>query len=259
MNRIHAPEIEDYEWCPALWRNTLTDVLRASSEWLHLFDSAAGIAAEVLTGTSAARIVDLCSGSGGPAVALVDALERWHGIRVDAVLTDKYPNHAAFDRLERQRRRRIVGLREPIDATALPDHLVGLRTLFNALHHFRPPMARAIFAAAARARQPIASFEMVERSLQGVAIVGGAPLFAAAVMPFLSPRSWSRLALTYGLPLLPAMITWDGFASCLRAYSPDELRALVAGLEDEHYRFRVVTRRASWHRIRVTALIGEPC
>ncbi|WP_394827735.1 hypothetical protein [Pendulispora albinea] len=259
MNRIHAPEIEDYDWCPAVLRDTLTEVLRTSCEVFRVFDSAAKVVAEVLDETGATRVVDLCSGSGGPAVVLLDALERLDGRRIDAVLTDKYPNAAAFARAEAEGRGRIVARRDPIDATAtLPEDLTGVRTLFNALHHFRPSMARAILGAAARDRQPIACFEMVERSLQGVAIVGTTPFMVAASVPFLKPRTWKRLALTYALPVLPAMIAWDGFASCLRAYSPAELRQLVDGLGDENYQFRVFTRRAPWNPVRVTGVVGVP-
>ena len=258
MNRIHAPEIEDFEWCPAVMRDALTDILRTSCEVFRVFESAASLVAEVLDESGATRLVDLCSGSGGPAVVLLDALERLDGRKVEAVLTDKFPNARAFARAEAKGRGRIVARHDSIDATELPTDLTGLRTLFNALHHFRPPMARAILAAAARARQPIASFEMVERSLQGVAMVATTPLIVAGAMPFLQPRTWQRLALTYALPVLPAMITWDGFASCLRAYSPDELRQLVDGLGDADYEFRVVTRRTWRNPMRITAVLGLP-
>jgi hypothetical protein len=51
---------------------------------------------------------------------------------------------------------------------------------------------------------------------------------------------------------------WDGFASCLRAYSPAELHALVAGLSRPDYEFRVVQTRSLNAPFRVTALIGVP-
>lgn len=258
MRRIQAPELEDYEWFPTPLRDALTDVLRISTSTLGIFDGAVPILADLLAQTGARRIVDLCSGGGGPLVSVLGALEARTGRRPDVVLTDKYPNHRAFARAEAERPGQVVGRRASTDATALPDELDGVRTIFNALHHFPPGLARAIFADAVRRRQPIASFEVVERSLSGALIVGGVPAVAFALTPFIRPRTLGRFAMTYALPLVPAVTTWDGFASCLRAYSPEELEELVDGLGSSDYLFRVERRRAGWMPMHVTSLVGQP-
>ncbi len=51
------------------------------------------------------------------------------------------------------------------------------------------------------------------------------PLGALLVTPFIRPFRWSRLVFTYVIPVLPLLIVFDGIVSCLRVYSPDELRA----------------------------------
>ena len=40
----------------------------------------------------------------------------------------------------------------------------------------------------------------------------------------------SRLLLTYVLPVIPLLVAWDGTASALRAYTPQELLALAASV-----------------------------
>ncbi len=66
------------------------------------------------------------------------------------------------------------------------------------------------------------------------------------------------LGLTYAIPVLPAAITWDGTASCLRAYSVAELREMVAPLERPGYRFRVERRRVPGRPVFVTSVVGLP-
>lgn len=255
--RIDVPELEDYPWLPRVLRDALTDGLRVSSDIARPYDGAADILDELLAVSSANRIVDLASGAGGPVLSMLDVLERRYGRTPDVVLTDKYPNREAFDRVEARRGGRVRGARAAIDATSVPPELTGVRTMFNALHHLPPDVAREVFADAARSRQPIATFELVERSLQGAAIVVGAVVATTALTPWLPLRA-SRLALTYVVPVVPALAAWDGFASCMRAYAPDELRALVDGLSDEAYRFDVVERRSPWTRLRATCVVGAP-
>ena len=140
----------------------------------------------------------------------------------------------------------------------MPAELTGVRTIFNALHHLPPPVASAVFADAAAKRQPIVTFEVVERGLQGVAIVGALPLGIVGLMPLVRPRRLATLALTYAVPVLAAAIVWDGFASCLRAYSVPELEAMIAPLQRPGYVFRVERHRVPWLPISMTSVIGLP-
>lgn len=256
MSRTNVPELEDYDWFPAPLRNALTDMLRISSTTFHVFDGAAPVIRDLLASSGAERIVDLCSGGGGPLLSLLDVLDRRHGVRTPVVLTDKFPNDDAFTRAEAARPGQIEGRRASTDATAVPEELTGLRTIFNALHHFPPALARSIFADAARKRQPIASFEIVERSPSGALMVLALPSVVYGLTPFVKPRSLGRFAMTYVVPLVPATICWDGFASCLRAYSPRELEDLVDGLGDDEYRFRIERRRVAWLPLYMTSVVG---
>ncbi|MCB9689054.1 MAG: hypothetical protein H6735_28685 [Alphaproteobacteria bacterium] len=113
----------------------------------------------------------------------------------------------------------------------MPPELTGPRTLFNAFHHFRPEQARRILEDAVRAGEPIGVFEFVGRQPHAVPGMLGVPFAVAALVPFLRPFRWGWLPLTYLLPVLPLVVAWDGLVSCLRVYSPEELRALVVGLD----------------------------
>src|SRR2546423_1609922 len=97
---------------------------------------------KALAATRSKTIVDLCSGGGGPWLSLSAALQA-DGARQDIVLTDLFPNLAAFERVAAARSNVRFESRS-VDATNFPPGLNGFRTLFTSFHHFKPDMARAI-------------------------------------------------------------------------------------------------------------------
>lgn len=258
MARIHAPELEDEAWCPPVLRDGLTGFLQIAAETLRIYDCAAGLVADVVKRNGARRVVDLCSGGGGPLLRLREAMVAQHAVDIEAVLTDLYPNLGAFESAESRGAGRVRAVRESVDATDVPPALDGVRTLFNAFHHFRPELARKIVEDAARKRQPFVSLEVVERRPQTVLFLMGTPIAAAALTPWATPLTPGRLFFTYALPLIPMGIWWDGMMSCLRSYSVDELTALTADLNDDGYGFRVERIEVPWQPLRITALVGEP-
>src|SRR5439155_21664731 len=117
---------------------------------------------------------------------------------------------------------------EAVDATSGPPALSGFRTLFSSFHHFRPEEARRILADAVRQRQGIGVFEATQRSAPAMLAMLLTPLFVLLATPFIRPFRLSRLFWTYLLPVVPIVALFDGVVSCLRTYTPTELRALVA-------------------------------
>lgn len=256
--RIHAPELEDQPWCPRFLRDGLTAFLQVAAERLRIYDNAAPVVAGVLQRQRALRLVDLCSGGGGPLLRLREALQEQHAVDVVAVLTDLYPNHSAFDEAVARGLGKVSAVRDAVDAGDVPASLQGVRTVFNAFHHFRPELARRIVQDAAKKKQPFVSLEVVERRFRTVAFLMGTPLAVWALTPFSRPLTPGRVLFTYVLPIIPLGVFWDGMCSCLRAYSVEELQALTAGLDDDGYRFRVERIEVPWFPLRITALIGEP-
>jgi hypothetical protein len=255
--RLHAPEIEDQPWCPLFLRDGLTDFLTDSAELLGLYDTATASIAALVRRHQARCLVDLCAGAGGPVVRTRELLRRDHGLDVDVVLTDLYPNRGAFARMAEQSGGRVRGRLEPTDATRVPKDVVGLRTVFNGFHHFRPEVARAIVEDAARQRQPFISLEVVERRVRTIATVSGAPLLAMA-LALARPRSVSRLLCSTLIPIIPGAAGWDGLMSCARAYGVAELADLTANIHVDGYSFRVEQVSCRWIPLRITMLIGEP-
>ena len=256
MRRFHLLEIEDQPWCPEFLRTAITDFLRAVMEWFAPYAVAAPLLARALTRAREGEILDLCSGGGGPWRGLLERIPSAGGPAVRVRLSDLYPNHSAYARLEQLSGGRITGEPGSIDATAVPERLTGFRTLFTALHHFQPDAARAILADAVRQRRGIAVFEITRRSLPGLIGMLFLPVLALLLTPFIRPFRWDRLFWTYLVPVVPLVVWFEGTVSCLRTYTPAELQDLVAGFDEYHW--EVGTVRGPPLITLVTYLIGTP-
>jgi hypothetical protein len=251
MGRLHLFELEDQPWFPTGVRDAATDFLRFALHTGDMYAPTAPLLRDLLDRTGARQIVDLCSGGGGPWTRLLPAL----GPDVRVCLTDLYPNRQGMQRVQEESGGRITFRSEPVDATAVPADLPGVRTLFTALHHFRPEEARAVLADAVRQRQPVAAFEFTERSLRGLLLSAASPLLVWGSTPRIRPLRPARLLWTYLIPLVPLTVLVDGVVSSLRTYSPPELRELVA--EFETYTWEIGTVRGP-SAFAVTYLVGYP-
>ena len=251
MRRIHLFELEDQSWYPAVIRNAATDFLRFALESGEIYAPAAPVLQDLITRTGARRIVDLCSGGGGPWTRLLPVLNS----DVTVCLTDLYPNQAAMQQIKDRCGGRITYSVEPVDAAAVPADLQGVRTLFTAFHHFRPDEASAVLADAVRQQQPIAIFEFTERSLRGVMLGAVSPFLVWFSTPRIRPVRAARLLWTYLIPLIPMTVLVDGVVSCFRTYSVPELRELSARFD--HYRWESGTARGR-SPFTVTYLVGYP-
>ena len=259
MARLHLFEWEDQQWFPALFRNFITDHLVFHVS--RLFVPALPTLTKAMRSTGYASIVDLCSGGGGPLLALVPKCAEALGQPVTMTLTDLYPNRAAFEQTKARSSGSIDFRAESTNAMDCPQSLQGFRTLFTALHHFRPHDARKILADAVEKGVPIAAFEAQERNASRLIVVPFATFLSAFLLtPFVGRMTFGRFFFTYLIPLAPLFYAWDGVVSCLRTYSPAELKDLTKGLDHRGYRWEVGQIAAHGHvgPYNITYLVGVP-
>ena len=126
--------------------------------------------------------------------------------------------------------------------------------MFDTLHHLRPRDARAVLEDAYRARVPIVIGEAMSRRPVILLTTSLIPLFVLLLTPRIRPLSGWRLLFTYAIPILPLVISWDGFVSCLRTYRPTELSTLTRGLDGFRWEAGEVRHKGAV----LTYLIGEP-
>jgi hypothetical protein len=230
MRRLHWFELHDQTWFPQVLRDGITECLRLYSAQLHFEKVIAPVLGDLLLRTGHRDIIDICSGSCGPVIPLQRELAG-SGAETRITLTDKYPNRTAFARAEEASSGAILGCHEPVDATCVPTGLTGVRTLFNAFHHFEPLPARAMLKDACDKGQPIAIFEMTQRSLgRAITTFIGSALIMFLLVPRMRPARLAWWVFTYLIPVLPLAFGWDGLVSCLRTYTEKDYRALTTGL-----------------------------
>ncbi len=257
MRRVHLFEIEDQPWCPRPVRDGGTDWLHFMADTHRAFNAIAPKLLDAMRRFGRNRIVDLCSGGGGPWLSLMPLLAR--SGNVDVRLTDLYPNRTVLRCIQVGSIGRIGYWPEPVDATNVPDELDGVRTLFNAFHHFRPRQAQAILADAVRKRRPIVVVEGADNRLLGILFILLMPLAMLALTPRIRPFRWSRILLTYVLPAIPLLGLFDGIVSMLRIFSPPELREMVAEIPgQETFEWDIGTLPVRGSPIGLTYLVGVP-
>lgn len=227
MRRYHVFELEDLSWWPQRFRDYQTDFLRDFLGLLGVYRSAIPILAGLISGPAHPRIVDLCSGAAGPWTRLIRDLPE----SASVVLTDLYPNEPALERASQHPQLDFISA--PVDATRVDRQLVGVRTIFTAFHHLTPSVAQSVLADAARARQPIAVFEIVQRRWLNILLMPLVVLSVLFLTPFIHPRCPWRLFWTYLIPVAPLSIFWDGLVSQLRAYHPHELLSMAQDAEPD--------------------------
>ncbi len=239
MKRIHLFEFEDFAWFPNWLRKCMTRYIVAVHRLMDTAPNLAELLARALPHASEPKIVDLCSGSGGPLPAALQLLRTEHGFSgLEVTLTDLYPNEDVARELSEQP---VPGLHyrtHPVDATQVGKDLVGVRTMICSLHHMRPELARKILADAQRSHQPFCAYEISDNSPPILLWWLAVPVNILVVLlltPMVRPLRWQQLVFTYLIPLLPLFIAWDGAVSNARTYTVADMEELVAPIKNNEY------------------------
>jgi hypothetical protein len=257
MRRLHLLEIEDQPWCPRAVRDGATDYLQHVVALTKPYAPIVERLCQALRRPGARSVIDLCSGGGGPWPWLQPALTA-EGVEVSVYLTDRYPNLEAFHQAKSRSKGQVRFSPDSVDASHVPGDFRGFRTLFTSFHHFRPAEARAILRDAVAAGEGIGVFEVTQRSAKALLLTALSPLIVLLITPMVRPFRWSRLFWTYLVPLIPAVVLFDGLVSCLRTYTPAELREMIADLGQTGYEWQIGEEYGEKSPVPVTYLIGYP-
>jgi hypothetical protein len=251
-------EIHEQAWFPQFLRDEFVDSLQMILEVTNTYQPIASLLRKRLQECGSDRVVDLCSGAGGPWPSLVRHFEMHGAVAPQVLLTDKYPTTRKLQDVESPSRNRLRFLSDSIDATRVPKYLRGFRTLFNSFHHLSPVEARGLLQDSVNKRQAIAVFEAPARHTLTLLSLWLIPIATWLFVPFRRPFRWSRLLWTYLIPLIPFVLLFDGVVSCLRAYSLGELQDMTSEIEASGYRWEIGEKAGGFLPVRITYLIGRP-
>lgn len=257
MRRRQVIELEDFDACPRAIRDGGTDWLGFMANTTRAFDAVAPKIEAAMQAVGTDEVLDLCSGGGGPWRTLSETLRRTRPVRIE--LTDRFPNQGAFQAVAEASDGRVSFVSTSVDATDVPAERTGVRTMFNAFHHFPPELARRILADAVAKRRAIAIFEGVDRRFLPFFAMPLQAVMVLLLTPFMRPFKLSRMLLTYVLPAIPFIVMFDGAMSMLRMYLPDELEELVRSIPGhEAFDWDIGTTPIPGVPIGITHLVGIP-
>jgi hypothetical protein len=251
-------EIHDQPWFPVLLRDQTTDALQFVLDAGQIYAPITPRLRKALSDTRTNRVVDLCSGAGGPWATLHNSLKAEGTPPVKILLTDKYPHATEMLNAGMPGADGIDSYPEPIDATSVPAKLKGFRTMFSSFHHFETTEARAILQDAVDKKEGIAIFEAAGTHALTLFSTLLLPLGTLLLLPFMRPFQWSRVLWTYLIPVVPFVMFFDGLMSCLRAYSLRELNQLTEDVRSEEYRWSIGEEHGGLFPVAITYLIGQP-
>lgn len=255
--RIHAFELLDFGNCPHAVRDGATAYLQFIIRTGNAYGPVIPALAAALAALGQSQVVDLCSGGGGPWPEMRAALVKAGAPpELEVTLTDLFPNHDAFATVSAGNAH-VHFRSEPIDVERDTVSMRGMRTLFSSFHHFQPAQAVLLLRNLAANGDAIFIAEVTRRSVRAILFMLLAPMFVWLATPFIRPFRWSRLALTYLVPVIPFVVSFDGIVSCLRTYTTEELRELLSRLSDLHYEWTIAEARGR-APMPVTYVVGVP-
>jgi hypothetical protein len=252
LRRLHLFEFLDQPWCPQAVRHGATDFLEAITSRGNIYRPIQAQIFRAIEDCGVEHVVDLCSGGGGPWLS-----PAWRSALADhapltVVLTDKFPSGVLSARLGAG----VSCVSFSVDAACVPEALRGFRTIFSSFHHFPDTVARAVLADAVQRSEGFATAEVTSRTLRAFATIWLMPLFAWLLTPQMRPFRWSRLVLTYLVPVIPLVVLWDGLVSCFRTRTPEELLALTTSFSQYDWQAGYARGKGTW--LPSVYLIGRP-
>ena len=235
--RRHRFEFNDTAATPIALKENIVEALSRGLEWGGILNAVAAPFAAFIKAAQVSLVLDLCSGAGRPVRILARALKQAGGEVPKFLLTDQMPHQHAWTSLQQELPETVQFVPTSVDATAIPAHLSAdrARLIINALHHFQPDTASALFADAVRNQAPIFIVECFERGYRNFLPMLPYLFMAHLVNPIFAPRhKLAKAFLTWMTPIGAIAGMWDGLVSTMRVYSEGELRLMVAGYGQEY-------------------------
>ncbi|KAJ9615804.1 hypothetical protein H2200_001881 [Cladophialophora chaetospira] len=250
LRRRHFFEVNDQAWFPQTLREKVQDYLTLG--WINKFPliqpvSPAALVSRVLSNVLGSRIsdyvyVDFASGAGGPTPYieshLNEELRAAKKEEVKFVLTDISPHTAAWE-VAAKNSKNVSFVPQSIDATDAPSSETLLKDvpgvkdkkimrLFSlAFHHFDDDLAAKVLENTIETSDGFCIFELQSRHFTSFILVSLLWPLAMLITPYYFWHSPGHLFFTYLVPIVPFVWVYDGYISCLRTRTPDEVEALV--------------------------------
>ncbi|RDW85556.1 hypothetical protein BP5796_03881 [Coleophoma crateriformis] len=182
---------------------------------------------------------------------------------VQFVLTDIHPHIPDWTEASK-RSENLSFIATPVDAANAPTDITsqegkGIFRLYNlAFHHFDDDLGSAILKNTLETADGFGIFELQERTVSSFITMCLLGLLFFLITPFYFWRSPGHLFFTYVIPIIPAVLVFDGYVSSLRTRSPEEIHALMekCGASSNGWTIRSGHEQHTWPTGYMTWVIG---
>lgn len=243
--------MEDYSWFPESLRLQQMEFIGWVTSGMGALD---GAIKSYKSWAPEGSIMDLCSGSGQPAVFLHQHAD----LNNQLELTDLHPSFLkTFS--DQSAAANVVLRHEPLDVLEDKGSWITEAegfSMYNAFHHFKPQQQIQMVRQMAKAHKPFFFVEILQPNIWSfLQILLTTTLGQLILGPFIRPFRWSRIFWTYVLPINLLTITFDGLVSVFRAQSQNTYEQLLSPLNTHGYKIKVYNKRSAWGT-RITIIEG---
>ena len=210
---IRIKELEDYSWFPAILRQYQMELIGMIVTVFGLYRNVANIIKTDLKMSNQTYIIDLCSGSGLPAIYIHQKLEIND---LKTLLTDKYPQNVVLEN-------GISYKQDSFDINDLNPGADNYYTMYNAFHHLSDDEQKRLIEKIIDSKSRLMIVEIVQPTLIDIGLVTFAStLGVLLICPLIKPHDWKRILFTYILPVNIITVLIDGYISVFKSISKND-------------------------------------
>jgi hypothetical protein len=245
-------ELEDYPWFPDALRLQQMEFIGWTTSHMGVLN---GAVTPYRIWKPEGKIMDLCSGSGQPAIWMHPKSGSGY-----LELTDLHPSFLkTFP--EGYASANVVLRTQPLDVLGTERRWMNEAsgyTMYNAFHHFSAHQQKMIVSQLIQAEKPFFFVEILQPNLWSfLQIFLTTTLGEFILAPFIRPFRWSRLLFTYLLPVNLLTITFDGLVSVFRSQSKEEYQRRISSLATEEYEIKIYNKQSAFGT-QLTIIEGVP-
>jgi ubiquinone/menaquinone biosynthesis C-methylase UbiE len=223
-------ELEDYNWFPNMLRKFQLEFIGSLVNWFGFYKPIVPLAKNLLENAKTNAVIDLCSGSGEPAIYLQKKIAN----NFVTTLTDKFPQ-------KKSSTSSLSYLQQSIDVLNIMPEKEKLYTMYNAFHHFDDEQQRNILQKFSTNQSSILIVEILTPSFfTFLNVIFSGTIGQLLLTPFVKPFSFWRLFFTYVIPINIFTVVYDGIISVIKSKSVKQYQALVSTITQNNYSIEVL-------------------
>jgi hypothetical protein len=233
---LKLKELEDFDWFPQILRKYQMEYIGFFVTKLGILKKSAEIIKARISLLKCNTIIDLCSGSGLPAIY---THKRINNAALQTILTDKYPQIISGNE-------NIKYEKQSVDILNLAIKPNTFYTIYNAFHHFDEMQQEAIIRKFIDAKSNLLIVEVVKPSLLNfIQVTIAGVVGVILVTPIIRPFDLKRWFFTYVIPINILTVLIDGYISILKSRSMSQYNSFLSKLfpntnvyvVEEHFSF----------------------